>query len=298
MILKLQYVFLLGALLLNSMSSFCSAQTSVETNRQNYTDDNGHRQGYWKIYGAMSVEEGYKKDAIVEEGAYVDNKRQGLWKKYYPNGEVRSEINYESNRPFGDYKVFHANGKLEEKGYWKGNKNTGAFKRYHENGRIAQDFTFNSKGKRNGIQKYYYENGKPQMQVGIENGVAHGMMKTFYPDGSKKLEQRITNGEVEEESVKTYEPRNKAFTDVDIPTIPQQETIPVKDEPNYDVFKESGYNTLYNKNKQLSQVGDFREGRLWDGKWYRYDQDGLLRKVEVYKEGRFIGYGIIEDPNN
>lgn len=294
----MRFIFFLGILLLNSMSSFCSAQAGVESNRQNYTDDNGNRQGYWIIYGAMSVEEGFKKDAVVEEGAYVDNKRQGVWKKYYPTGQVRSEINYESNRPFGDYKIFHANGKLEEKGYWKGNKNTGEFKRFHENGRIAQNFTFNTKGKRNGMQKYYYENGKPQMQIEIENGVAHGMMKTFYPDGSKKLEQRITNGEIEEESVKAYEPKNKVFADVEIPPIPQKETVPVRDEPNYDVFKESGYNTLYNKNKQLSQVGDFKDGRLWQGKWYRYDQDGLLRKVEVYKEGRFIGYGIIEDPNN
>ncbi|MCA1762697.1 MAG: hypothetical protein LC664_06870, partial [Flavobacteriales bacterium] len=216
----------------------------------------------------------------------------------YPNGEVRSEITYESNRPFGDYTIYHPNGKVEEKGFWKGNKNTGEFKRYHENGKIARDFNFNSSGKRNGAQKYYYPNGRLQMQVEIENGVAHGMMKSYYPDGSKKLEQRLTNGEIEAESVKSFEPRSKEFAEIEVPVIPQKETIPVKDKPNYDVFRESGHNTLYNKNKQLSQVGEFKDGRLWEGKWYRYDQDGLLRKVEVYKEGRFIGYGIIEDPNN
>ncbi|MEM9052980.1 MAG: hypothetical protein AAGC47_13080, partial [Bacteroidota bacterium] len=60
-------------------------------------------------------------------------------------------------------------------------------------------------------------------------------------------------------------------------------------------FERSGENTLYNHRKQITQVGEFRDGRLWNGKWNRYDQSGKLLKVEVYQEGKFAGYGSIEE---
>lgn len=265
--------------------------------RENYTDSTGKRQGYWRITGALSIEEGYKKGTIVEEGEYIDNKRQGLWMKYYPTGSLKSEITYELNKPKGYYAIYFPNGEMEETGFWKENKNVGNFQRFYENGQLAQDFYFTKEGKRDGIQNYYYENGNLKMSVEVENGVAHGKMKTFYPDGSKKLEQRITNGRVEEESIKTFEPKVKHERVADIPELPKEETQPVKDKPNLDEFNENGFNTLYNRNIQVSQVGEFKDGKLWNGKWYRYDINGLLKKVEVYKNGRFIGYGIIEDSN-
>ena len=266
---------------------------------QNMTDSSGRRQGYWKITGSMSVEEGYKATQVIEEGNYIDNKREGIWKKYYPTGALQSEITYQHNHPFGAYKTFYPNGNIEEEGFWRTNKNTGGFKRYHENGKPAQEFSFNTYGKRNGVQKYYYPNGRLQLEVEVENGVAHGFYKSYYPDGTLREKKRITNGEVEPGSVEKHQPASLYKEIADVPELPRTETIPIhEDRPNLEEFKETGFNTLYNRNKQLSQVGEFVNGRLTDGKWYKYDENGLLKKVEVYKEGRFIGYGIIEDSNN
>ncbi|MBL4651402.1 MAG: hypothetical protein JKY53_00855 [Flavobacteriales bacterium] len=52
---------------------------------------------------------------------------------------------------------------------------------------------------------------------------------------------------------------------------------------------------MYNKNRQISQKGEFRGGRLVDGKWYRYDENGLLNSIEIYKNGKYIGDAQIED---
>lgn len=282
-----------------SLSAFSTpgSNKAIGGERQNYTDSAGKRQGYWRITGALSIEEGYKKSTIVEEGEYIDNKRHGLWKKYYPTGSIQSEITYELNKPKGYYATYYPNGEMEETGFWNENKNVGSFQRFHKNGQLSQEFYFTKGGKRNGVQNYYYENGKLKMSVEVENGVAHGMMTTYHPDGSKKLEQRITNGQVEKESVKIYEPKGDYSVQNTIPELPAEETKPVRDKPNLDTFKENGFNTLYNRNIQVSQVGEFKDGKLWNGKWYRYDINGLLKKVEVYKNGRFIGYGIIEDSN-
>jgi antitoxin component YwqK of YwqJK toxin-antitoxin module len=37
--------------------------------------------------------------------------------------------------------------------------------------------------------------------------------------------------------------------------------------------------------------GDFKDGRLFDGRLYIYDEDGLLLKVEVYKDGKYHSDG-------
>ena len=35
--------------------------------------------------------------------------------------------------------------------------------------------------------------------------------------------------------------------------------------------------------------------KLKDGKWYRYNKDGILLKIEVYKKGKYIGDAQIEE---
>jgi S-adenosylmethionine synthetase len=47
----------------------------------------------------MLKDPAYAPNAKVEEGAYVNNEKEGMWKRYWPNGAVRSEIYYENGKP-------------------------------------------------------------------------------------------------------------------------------------------------------------------------------------------------------
>ena len=60
-------------------------------------------------------------------------------------------------------------------------------------------------------------------------------------------------------------------------------------------FRENGYNTLYDKQLRISQAGDFKEGRLWNGRVYKYGGNGVLNRIEVYLEGRYAGNAPITD---
>ncbi len=62
------------------------------------------------------------------------------------------------------------------------------------------------------------------------------------------------------------------------------------DEDNLTIgtFNGSGKHTIYNQNKQISKEGFFENYRLMDGKWYRYDDDGKLIKIELYKKGEYL----------
>ena len=39
--------------------------------------------------------------------------------------------------------------------------------------------------------------------------------------------------------------------------------------------------------------GAFKSGKLWTGKHYIYDENGLLERIDVYKEGAFSGNGVL-----
>ena len=56
-------------------------------------------------------------------------------------------------------------------------------------------------------------------------------------------------------------------------------------------FKPNGYNKVFNENDEIWQDGEFRNGRLWDGKVYEYDADGILLKVKVFKNGIYHSDG-------
>ena len=54
-------------------------------------------------------------------------------------------------------------------------------------------------------------------------------------------------------------------------------------------FSGNGKHKLYNMNKQISKDGMFKNYRLMEGLWYKYDDKGILVSIEKYKKGRYIG---------
>lgn len=255
----------------------------------NVIDANNLKQGFWRIFGKMKKLPGYEPEQVVEEGNYESSRKQGLWKNFFPNGKIKSEIAYVNSRPNGTYKTYFENGQVEEEGNWENTRNTGGFKRYHENGQTAQQFVFNETGKRDGKQVYFYENG----QVMIEADIAAGkekFVKEYYEDGSIKAEKSFIDGELDVANTKVYEPKNPITKDEDLANAPIKIVkVDKNDEVNSGSFNGNGQHTMYNKDKQLSKVGFFKDFRLMDGLLYKYDSDGMLIVIEKYKEGRYIG---------
>lgn len=278
----------------SSQNSFSELSTTMDT--VNQVNAEGKKYGHWIIYGYMKKDQTYADDSKVEEGRYQENKRTGLWKKYFPSGKIRSEITYKRNIPNGKYKLYYASGQVEEQGHWKNSRNIKDFKRFHQNGKVSQEFTFADNGKRNGEQRYYHENGQLELQVNIIEGKEQGKMVRFYANGDVKEEKVFNNGIVDEASIKKFEPKKPEVVVEETPEVPVKvTTAPVNDKTNVEVFKRNGRNTLYNKNMQISQSGVFKNGKLWDGKWYRYNRDGILENIEVYRKGKYIGDAVIEE---
>ena len=257
----------------------------------NITDENNLKQGFWKIFGITKKLPDYEPDQVIEQGKYTSSRKQGLWTKFFASGKTKSEIEYKNNRPNGTYKTYFENGEVEEEGSWKNNRNTGEFIRRYENGQVSQQFAFNTSGKRDGQQTYFYENG----QVMIEADIAAGkekFVKEYYEDGSIKAEKSFIDGKLDEANTKVYEPKTpmKNRDAEELKNAPIKIVKVTKDEKaNLGAFNGNGYKKMYNQNQQLSKDGTFKNYRLMEGKWYKYDENGMLVSIELYKQGRYIG---------
>lgn len=274
----------------NFISAKVAQSVTYNNMEVNKTDAAGKKTGYWVSFGKSKPSSGFADDAVMEEGEYEAGKKTGLWKTYFINGKLKSEIEYKNNRPNGLFKTYYDNGQLEEEGTWKGSFYTGSFKRFYSNGVVAQEKNFNTAGKSEGKQIFRYENGTEELVFNTKNGVEEGKMVRKYPNGDIKEEKNFSGGAVDAGTEKTYAMVNPEEK-VDVtPGLTDKTSKVSTDKPNEATKKvPDGYNKLYNVNKQISEDGEFKGGKLQNGKKYIYDKNGLLDKIEIYKAGKYAG---------
>jgi antitoxin component YwqK of YwqJK toxin-antitoxin module len=63
----------------------------------NRTDFAKNKQGRWEISKAVTNESNQTTWILLEEGNYVDNKKEGLWKTYHPDGKLKDSLVYKND---------------------------------------------------------------------------------------------------------------------------------------------------------------------------------------------------------
>lgn len=257
----------------------------------NQKDKDGLKQGNWVFFGKDRPQAGFPEEGKIEEGPYKDDRKEGTWIKYHNDGitpKLKGE--YHNNRPNGAYTKINADGSVREQGTFNRNKYSGGLVRFHPNGQKEYDATFNDSGNEEGPVKFYYANGQVEFEYTANDGIPTGDATRFYENGD--IKEKITygsNGSVEKREEK--EMVNASVVVVDLNA--SKEKAPVITQPRTKgaPFAPNAYNKVYNENDEIWQDGDFRSGRLWEGKVYEYDSDGILLKVKVFRLGVFHSEG-------
>jgi antitoxin component YwqK of YwqJK toxin-antitoxin module len=286
--LKTKYLpLLLFFLALSTISLAGIPGTEQDENRRG---PDGKKQGRWVYYGKDRPESGIPANGKVEEGNYKDDRKEGIWIKYHDDGVTpKLKGTYVNNRPMGAYTKFHPNGKVREIGYFDKNQNKDSLKRFYENGQLEYEANYAS-GQEAGKVTYYYANGQKEYEYFANNGKPTGKAIRWYENGNVKEETTFSAAgevvsQVEKEMVdRPVVVKEPGASNKKPPGIGTPNTQGVKWQPN-------GYNKVYNSDKEIWQDGVFKEGKLWDGKVYVYDRDGILLKVEVYKGGVYHSDG-------
>lgn len=293
---------------LNIIFVFVTCVSLAQNDALNQKDSLERKHGKWVVYGKENPNKdtttrtpftGYKinyryfADSIgkidsvkYEEGAYVDDRKEGLWIKYHDDGKTPKLTGYyENNRPKGPYVKTWDNGQIREKGTFTKNLQLDSIITYYSNGNKWYESWHNEYGKEEGVVNYYHENGQLEFTFKAKNGIPVDTAYRYYNNGDRKeLIVYDNDGRV----IKTQQ--FDAIHPLE-PIITRKES----DEPTPDLAKmpgsytsdklPTGYHKIYNENGEIWLDGVFKNGVLMNGKQYIYDSDGILLKVKVYKEG-------------
>jgi len=284
-------LFLSGALtFFNGSAQTFELDPANKKDTINIIDFKGMKQSRWVVYGKNKPDTCYAKTSKVEEGNYGDNRKKGIWTSFFCSGNMHKKITFQNGRPNGYAIFFHENGKTAEEGTWKGNKWLGTYKTYYDNGQVQQEFTFNQAGKREGPQKYFYSDGKTQIEGSWNNGKENGLVTEYHPDGSIKKTVNFANGNADIASIKEFQPKKVVKVEEIVST---KKVTASKDEAVVGEIQKptllNGHHVLFNKDRQKTKEGTFKDNRLMEGKNYIYDKNGMLEQIEIYKNGVFVG---------
>jgi antitoxin component YwqK of YwqJK toxin-antitoxin module len=268
-------IYLLFTFLFILASAFSQSYEVIDGDTVNRVDSDNLKQGKW-------IQTNKNSNQKTGEGIYIDGKKEGVWKSYYPGGALLSEITYTNDRKEGPAKIYYENGTVAEEGYWKHNKWIGEYKSYHENGKIAVHWNYNEEGNRSGEQMYYHKNGNVKIKGNWVNGEQNGEVVEYYENGNVKSKKTYENGAILENGIVFYD-KNDENPDLPVDNEQQENNSEEKDP---EVFHGEGYRTFYTKDKKVEKEGYFRNGYLFDGKHYIYNSEGTLIKTIIYKEGK------------
>lgn len=291
--------YYLYSLILILTCSFSFASTSIpkEGNQGdqdiNKKDEQGRKQGKWIYYGKDQPSKGFPDSGKISEGPFVNDRKNGVWVLYYNDGSTpKTKGTYVNNRPDGPFVKYYPNGEVKAEGTFNKRFYVDSLKRYNENGVLTYEGNHNSTGGESGNIKYYYDNGNLRFEYNADNGSPKGKATRYWPNGDVKEEIVYgADGKVKKTSGEI--PRVKKEVKVES-TSNKNVKRPPKPKNTDKSFEPNGYNKIFNKNKDLWMDGNFKNGNLWDGRIYIYDNDGLLEKVEIYKKGKYHSDGQLE----
>jgi antitoxin component YwqK of YwqJK toxin-antitoxin module len=116
-----------------------------------------------------------------------DQKRNGIYEKFYPNGKVAESAQFLNDSVHGEHRMYFENGQVHIIEHFDNGKLHGPFLRYREDGSkyIEQNFVH---GHYEGWSTRYYPNGQVEERVMLVHSEENGPFTEYYPNGKLKAE--------------------------------------------------------------------------------------------------------------
>jgi len=131
-------VFLFSILFIIAACKHKSANVVVKTDKSGSVDST-----YFDVTGADSEKvkevKCYPNKQVEMKGRYKDNKRNGHWVSYYPDGRKCSEATYVDGLDDGKHTVYYENGTVRYEGYYSKGKQVGDWKFYNTDGKLVKE---------------------------------------------------------------------------------------------------------------------------------------------------------------
>jgi antitoxin component YwqK of YwqJK toxin-antitoxin module len=224
-------LILIGFFQLLLYSSFSQAITD---NHINQADNLGRKQGVWRIYD----DDGNLKFT----GAYYNGKPISDFKFFYPGGKIKAVIIHIDSGRVSYAKNYYENGNMMATGKYIGQKKDSTWTFYsEEDGKLSVEENY-TEGLKNGLSRTYYPEGQVAEQFIYVNDKKDGEWLQYFTDGKVKLKATYKNDLIE------------------------------------------GLYIMYHFNGMVEVSGNY-SNNLKDGTWVYMSDIGEMEKREIYKDG-------------
>lgn len=207
----------------------------------------------------------FNKGKMIAEGIVDDEGvKDGPWKEYFEDGQLRSEGTYNLGKRVGKWRFYHQNSAIEQEGNYNNQGNAeGLWKWYFDNGNVEREESYRN-GLTDGPYIEYDENGNVIVQGEFVEGMEEGFWKYQY--GDIREEGTYRGGKRNGEWKTYYDNGELSFVGSYI-----------DDNPN-------GRHIWYWPDGKKKDQGEFIMG-MRTGDWVQYDQEGNVFLVIAYENG-------------
>ena len=193
--------------------------------------------------------------------------KQGLWKEFFDNGQVKTECNYLDDKPNGYCKEYALNGSLNNASKY-------------QNGKMVENPPELAKLD---VQNYYYDNGVVKSTGTYKNGIPEGTVKEFNQEGkpvdAKIYKDGILIGEGLLDSANKEQGPWKEF----------HSNGQLKSQGEYKNGKKIGDWKFFHPNGKSEQAGKYDKKGRAQGQWKWYYESGNLLREENYLNNKQDG---------
>lgn len=299
--IKLVYITFFNCLFANA--AFAAVDTI------NRIDASGERFGYWVIDASNNPISINSKDKY-KEGTYKKGRKEGTWICYHKDGQTPRLIGeYQDNRPSGVYFRFDFKGKLIQASSVPRNINKAQVVdskndifscrlMFHNFEMVAGQVFFEKKA----FKTPY------SLQIWTEQTLRENKVYTTQEDYTwldqnysnlftKYLNCRIPqNFKIQNEEIQKVVDKVNQTQIATTETVENKNAVLAPYVTNPRVakglrFQMNGFNKLYTETNEIWIDGLFQNGQLKDGKVFVYDRDGVLLRVRIFKEGKYVSDG-------
>lgn len=249
----------------------------------------------------------YPGGRIKSEVNFVNGLEEGLSKEYAEDGRIitlttyrsgyitqRERINgyIEGDKKHGIWKTFYPNGQLQSEGYYKRGVEHGYFKEYDASGNLTITTKYENGVKiedakellKLEVRKDYYPDGAVKIAASYnKEGKLEGVRREFTEDGSIERSFIFKNGIMIGEGIVTEKGERdgywKEYYDSGV----------LRAEGRYEKDLKVGAWKFYHPSSRLSQEGVYDKQGRPEGEWRWYYDSGNLLRIENYFNGLLDG---------
>lgn len=136
---------------------------------------------------------------VIAEGVIELGRREGLWREFFEDGELRRSLTYQGGIEHGPLREYESGGTRIANGSYSHGARHGGWKEWHPNGEQSRSAVYVG-GRLDGLEIRWWPNGQRSRETHWIHGLRHGLERDWHENGQLAIEQRFARGAVEGEA--------------------------------------------------------------------------------------------------